>query len=199
MNHRVSIVVNSTSATSRLGGSEQKKPLSRLNLKWNRNARSLLESQLPLKISLFKRMCALHFFFIFYFNIVEPCAEFTCSSPLVLGVIYCVSFSGQRSTVVPTQGQSTPLNREFSSISSCSFLFCFFSFCQLIIHSQVLRLSVCCKLQAADEKKSDSPTPCVFAVVTDSLSVWRTHVWEGMRKSTKRIVHVRFQYTLRSL
>ena len=85
---------------------------------------------------------------------------------------------------------------EFSSTSSCSF---FFSFCQLPIHSRALRLSVCCELQAADEKKSDSPTPCVFAFVTYSQSVWRAHVWEGMRKSTKRIVHVRFPYTLRTL
>ena len=86
---------------------------------------------------------------------------------------------------------STPLNREFSSISSNSCSFFFFSCCQLTIHSRALRLSVCCELQAAlfsccqltihsralrlsvwcelqaaGEKKSDSPTSGVFMVVT---------------------------------
>ena len=135
MNHRVSIVVISTSAMSRLIVESERpkfaqKPAASQNQSFQKNVCTAL--------------------FLFYF-IGEPCAEFTCSSPLVLCVIYCFSFSGQRSTVVPTQGPSTPLNREFSSISSCSFFF-FFSFCQLTIHSQALRLSVCCELQAADEK-----------------------------------------------
>ena len=75
-------------------------------------------------------------------------------------------------------------------------LFFFFSFCQLTIHSRALKLSVCASFKLLI-KKSDSPMSCVFAVVT--VSAWRTYVWEGMRKCTKRIVHVRFLYTLRSL
>ena len=111
------------------------------------NARSLLESQLPLKISLFKRMCALHFFYSWTMRMRRVYLLF--ASRALCHNLYCFSFSGQRSTVVPTQGPSTPLNPEFSSISSCSFFFFFFFFfffCQLTIQSRALLLSVCCEL-----------------------------------------------------
>ena len=87
-------------------------------------------------------MCALHFFFSL--NHAQSLLA------LRLSCLHCFSFSGKRSTVVHTQGPSTPLNREFSSISSCSFFF--FPCCQLTIHGRALRLSVCCELQAPDEK-----------------------------------------------
>ena len=61
--------------------------------------------------------------------------------------------------MIPTQGPSTPLNREFSSISSCSFFFV------PTYHSQqsITLLSVCRELQAAsDGKKSDFPTAMCF-------------------------------------
>ena len=92
-----------------------------------------------------------------------------------------------------TQGSSTPV-RESGVFFLLFFSFFFFS-CQLTIHSRALRLSVCCELQAADEKKSDSPTSCVFAVVT--VSAWRTHVMFEEGKSTNRIVRVVFLYTFR--
>ena len=130
MNHRVSIVVNSTSASRLKAESERpqfpRKPATSQNQCFQKN------------------VCTAPFF------IVELCQEFSCSLPLVICVIYGFqSFSGQRSTVVPTQGPSTPLNREFPSISSCSFFF----FILPTYPSQSSVTVVCvCELQAADEK-----------------------------------------------
>ena len=164
MNHRVSIVVNSTSATSRLKV-ESERP---------KFARKPAASQ---NQSFQKNGCTALFFYI-----VEPCAEFTCSPPLVLCVIYCVSFSGQRSTVVPTQGPSTPLNQEFPSISSCSFLFIIFSFpfCQLTIDSRALRLSVCASFKLL-MKKNLTRQRHVFSRSSQYIRIyaWRTYVWEA--------------------
>ena len=153
MNHRVSIVVSCTSMTeSGLGSPEV----------------SLKASCSCLSKSVFSKYVCIALFFI-----VEPCAEFTCYSPLVL--CHSFSFSGQCSTVDPTQGPSTPLSREFSSIILALF-FCFFFL--PTNHSQS-SVTVVCVLRASScwWKKSDSPTSCVFAVVT--VSAWRTHVWRS--------------------
>ena len=138
MNHRVSIVVNSTSAMSRLKVESERpkfarKPAASQNQSFQKNVCTALFFQLNHAQSLLA---------------------------LRLSCLYCFSFSGQRSTVVHTQGPSTPLNREFSFISSCSFFFMLPTY-----HSRALRLSVCCELQAADEKNL-TPQRQVFAVVT---------------------------------
>ena len=128
MNHRVSIAVSSTSATeSGLGMPE------------------VCSKASCLSKSVFSKECV-HCTFFF---IVEPCAEFTCSSPLVLCHSY--SFSGQRSTVVPTH-QALHSNRESRFIHFFLLFFSFLFFCQLTIDSRALRLSVCRELQASDEK-----------------------------------------------
>ena len=110
--------------------------------KWTWIARSLLESQLPLKIILFKRMCAL---------IVEPCAEFTCYSPLVL----CHSHFLSR---VNAQQWSPRKDQALHSIGSFRpFLLALFFFflCQPTIHNRALHCCLCVatrELQASDEK-----------------------------------------------
>ena len=168
MNHRVSIVVSNTSTESGLGSPE-------VCSNFGKPAAAASQNQS-------KRMCALPFFFF----IVEPCAEFTCYSPLVL--CHSFSFSGQRSTVVPGHARtkhSSPWIGSFRPFLLALFFF-FFS-CQLTIHSRALRLSVCCELQAADEKKSDS--------LTSQYPHGERMFEEG--KSTNRIVHVVFPYTFR--
>ena len=76
-------------------------------------------------------------------------------------------FLGSTLNSVPTQGPSTPLNREFSSISSCFFFFFFFFFHFANLLFTVERYGCLCvasfKLLM---KKSDSPTSCISAVVT---------------------------------
>ena len=138
--------------------------------KWTRIARSLLESQLPLKIILFTRMCALHFFFL----LVEPCAEFTCYSLLVL----CHCHFPSR---VNAQQWSPRKHQALHSIGSFrSFLLALFFVPTYHSQPSVTLLSVCRELQASDEKNLTSQLPCVFALVT--ASVWRTHVHVRIRQ-----------------
>ena len=70
------------------------------------------------------------------------------------------------------------------------FLF-FFSFCRLTIHCRTLRLPVCASFKLL-MKKVWLPNVMCFCG-RHGISAWRTHVWEGMRNSTKRIVHVSFR------
>ena len=124
--------------------------------KWTRIARSLLESQLPLKIIFFfKRMCALHFFFL----IVEPCAEFTCYSPLVL----CHSHFLSR---VNAQQWSPRKDQALHSIGSFRpfLLALFFFFCANLPFTTTERYTVVCVSRASSFwwKKSDFPTAMCF-------------------------------------
>ena len=105
-------------------------------------------------------------------------------------VCHCFSFSGQCSTVAPTPGPSTLLNPEFSSTTSKDLVFFFFY--QLHIPFTVERCGCLCvasfKLLM---KKSDSPS-CVFGIVYPHGE----RMFEEV-KSTNRIVHIGFPYTLR--
>ena len=69
-----------------------------------------------------------------------------------------------------THAPSTLLNREISSISTCSLSFFFY---QLTIHSRALQLPVGHELQAADKKIRQLNVMCFHG----RLSTWRTNVW----------------------
>ena len=153
MNHRVSIVVSSTSTTESLLG-----------------ALEVCSKELPLKISLFKECVHCTFFFLY---MAEPCAEFTFYSPLVLCHSHFLSrVNAQKWS--PRKDQALHWIASFRPFLLALFLF----YCLPTYHSQpsVTQLSVYRELQyAAWWKKSDSPASCVFAVVT--VAVLRTHVW----------------------
>ena len=96
------------------------------------------------------------------------------------------SFSCQHSTVVPTPGPSTLLNQEFLSIP------CSFFPSVRIYHSQSSSCLCVASFKLMMKKESESPTPCVFAVV---YTHGERMCEEG--KSRNRIIHVGFLYTLR--
>ena len=110
MNHRVSIVVNQqhvsdVSTESGIGTPE------------------VCSKASCLSKSVFSKECV-HCTFFFFFFLRLNHAQSLLALRLSCFVSYIVFLSRvRRSTVVPTQGPSTPLNREFSSISSCSFFF----------------------------------------------------------------------------
>ena len=148
----------------------------------------MLESQLPLKISLFKTMCALHFLFFF---LVEPCAEFTCYLPLVLCHSHFLSrvnahqWSPRKDQALHSIGSFRPfLHGRF-------FLLSFLP----TYHSQpsVTRLSVCRELQAVGEKIL-TPQRHVFSQ-SSQYPFGERMLEEG--KSTNRVVNAGFPYTLR--
>ena len=71
-------------------------------------------------------------------------------------------FLGSTLSMVPTQGPSTQLNREFRQfLVALSFFFFFFSFCQLTIHCRTLRLPVCASFKLL-MKKNLTPQRHVF-------------------------------------
>ena len=169
MNHRVSIVDNTSTTESGLGSPEV----------CSKASCSCLSK------SVFSKECV-HCTFFFFLNH----AQSLLANRLSCFVIVFLSRVNAQQWSRATQGSSTPV-RESGVFFLLFFSFFFFS-CQLTIHSRALRLSVCCELQAADEKKSDSPTPCVFAVVT--VSAWRTNVWRRQiheQNRTRRVpVHL---------
>ena len=180
MNHRVSIVVNSTSAMSRLKV-ESERP---------KFARKPAASQ---NQSFQKNVCTALFFFSSW-TMRRVYLLFASRAYIFLNYIVFLSRVNARQWC-PRKDQALHSIGSFHPFLLAVF---FFSCCQLTIHSRALRLSVCCELQAADEKNL-TPQRQVFSRSSQHVSALRTHVWEGMRKSTKRIVHVRFPYTLRSL
>ena len=137
MNHRVSIVVSSTSTTeSGLGLPE------------------VCSKASCLSKSFFSKECV---HCTFFFLIVKPCAEFTCYSPLVL----CHSHFLSR---VNAQQWSPRKDQALHSIGSFRpFLLALFFFVPTY-HSQpsVTLLFVCRELQASDEKNLTSQLPCVW-------------------------------------
>ena len=172
MNHRVSIVVSSTSNVN--------------DWKWTRIARSLLESQLPLKISLFKRICALHF----SFYTVEPCAEFTCYSPLVLCHSHVVTFF--LGSTLNSGPHARTKHSTQSGVFVHFFLLFFYFFANLPFTTE--RYTVVCVSRASScwWKKSDSPTSCVSR--SSQYPLGERMFEEG--ESTNRIIHVRFLCTV---
>ena len=145
--------------------------------KWTRTARRLLKSQLRLEISFLKRMCALNFL----------CHSWTmhndyCFSPLVF--FHSFSFSVQRSTLVPTPGSSTPLNRSFRPFLLALFFLLFFS----TYHSQSSG-GCLCVASSCWWKKTWLPNGMCFSGC-HSIRYVKRMFEEG--KSTNRIVHVGF-------
>ena len=143
MNHRVSIVVSNTSIESGLGSPEVCSNFGK--------ASCSLASQ-----NQSKRMCSLPFFFI-----VEPSAEFTCFRLSCFVIVFLSRVNAQQWSRA-TQGPSTPVRESGVFVHFFLLFFFFFFSCQLTIHSRALRLSVCCELQAADEKNL-TPQSHVFS------------------------------------
>ena len=142
MNHRVSIIVSSTSTTeSGLGSPE------------------VCSKASCLSKSVFSKECV-HCTFLY---IVEPCAEFTCYSPLVLCHSHFLSRVNAQQWSPRTPHTRTKHSTQSGVFVHFFLLFFFFPTC----HSRpsATRLSVRRELQAADEKIW-LPTSCVFAVVT---------------------------------
>ena len=129
------------------------------------------------------------------FFIVEPCAEFTCYSPLVL--CHSFSFSGQCSTVVPGHARtkhSSPWIGSFRPfLLALFFLFLFLP----TDHSQS-SVTVVCVLRASScwWKKNPSVTPQRHVFSPSSQYPHGERMFEE-GKSTNRIVHVVFPYTFR--
>ena len=122
-------------------------------------------------------MCALPFFFFCF--IVEPCAEFTCYSPLVL--CHSFSFSGQRSTVVPGHARTKHSSPWIGSFRPFLFALFFLFLFLPTDHSQssvtvvcVLRASSCWwkKIWLPKQRHVFSPSSQYTMVYA-----WRTHVW----------------------
>ena len=137
MNHRVSIVFSSTSTTeSGLGSPE------------------VCSKASCLSISFFSKKCV---HCTFSFLIVKPCAEFTCSSPLVL----CHSHFLSR---VKAQQWSPRKDQALHSIGSFRPFLLALSFflCQLTIHNRALHCCLCVASFKLLMKKSAFPTAMCF-------------------------------------
>ena len=78
------------------------------------------------------------------------------------------------------------------SLSSCSFFFFLFFLFANLPFSVERYGCLCVRASSCWWKKIWLPNVMCFCG-RHGISPWRTHVWEGMRKSTKRIVHVSFR------
>ena len=180
MNHRVSIVVSNTSTALKVDSDLPK--FARI---------SESQMQLPLKISL-KECVHCPFFFFF---IVEPCAEFTCYSPLML--CHSFSFSGQRSTVVPGHARtkhSSPWIRSFRPF----LLALFFSFSFLANWPFTVERYGCLCVASFKLLMKKNLTPQRHVFSPSSQYPHGERMFED-GKSTNRIIHDVFPYTFRRL
>ena len=173
MNHRVSIVVSNTSTESGLGSPE--------------NCSNFEKPAAAASQNQSKRMCSLPFF------LQLNHAQSSLAIRLSCFVIVFLSRVNAQQWSRATQGPSTPVRESGVFVHFFLLFFFFFFSCQLTIHSRALRLSVCCELQAADEKNLTLQRH-VFSPSSQYPHGERMFE-EG--KSTKRIVHVVSPYTFR--